>query len=99
MQGFDSLIESGEDIQYVALIQDANINCVICLPKGHPSIKFAITAQECLTIQNIRDGLHINDNQQVLLSFAWISGREREMLSKFPKLIVFDVTKKTFKEK
>ena len=81
------------------MIQDANRDCLIRLPKGRPSKKFAVSVHEILTIENIRDELHINNDQQVLLSFAWISGSKRDMLQKFPELVVVDVTEKTNKEK
>lgn len=81
------------------MIQDANRDCLIRLPKGRPSKKFVVSVHEMLTIENIRDELRINNDQQVLLSFAWISGSKKDMLKKFPELIVLDVTEKTSKEK
>lgn len=43
--------------------------------------------------------MHINDNQEVLLSFAWITGEELQMVSKFPEMIIFDGTELINKEK
>jgi hypothetical protein len=52
-----------------------------------------------MNIKEIRDSMCLNETQQVLLSFAWISAEEKRVLTKFPKLIFLDVTEKTNKEK
>lgn len=43
--------------------------------------------------------MKINDDQDVLLAISWETQPELHLLSKFPNLIVLDVTEKTNREK
>ena len=45
--------------------------------------------------------MKINDSQEVLLAFAWVTGDELEFVKKFPEMFMFmfDVTEKTNIEK
>ena len=52
-----------------------------------------------ININDIRSSMGIDYKQKILLSFAWISAGEKNILSKFPEVAFFDVTEKTNKEK
>ena len=97
LNDFEELIGKGEDLDYVAMVHHGDEGFRIKLPKGRPPKKIGNPDQE--NIKSIRKNMGLNDGQEVLLAFAWISGEERKMLSKFPELVTFDVTEKTNKEK
>ncbi len=98
LSSFDALIRDGDELEYIALIHDASDeSCQLSMPKGRKA-KVDIPPSE-MNIKEIRDSMCLNDTQQVLLSFAWISAEEKRVLTKFPELIFLDVTEKTNKEK
>lgn len=82
---------------YIALIHSAEDGYKLKYPKGRPPKK--LDAIRNLNIDEIRKCMQINDNQEVLLSIAWVSGEERNMVQKFPEIMTFDVTEKTNIEK
>ena len=45
------------------------------------------------------DSMKVKEGQKVLLSFAWATGAEKELLAKFPEVFFMDVVEKTNKEK
>jgi hypothetical protein len=77
------------------MLQMKAVNCP-CQKGERPR---SIFLQVNMNIKEIRDSMCLNETQQVLLSFAWISAEEKRVLTKFPKLIFLDVTEKTNKEK
>ncbi len=52
-----------------------------------------------MDIESIRTSLKIKDSQTILLAFAWITGKELSMLSRFPEFLCGDVTERTNIEK
>lgn len=97
INSFNRRIKSGEDIHYVALTHKAESGQFsITLPPGRPS---KTTDEYSMNIQEIRSSMKINDSQDVLLAFAWVTGEELELVRKFPELFMIDVTEKTNKEK
>jgi hypothetical protein len=65
------------------------------LPVGRPK---KINDDES-NIDLIRSSMTISDNEDVLLAVSWVSTSELDILSKFPSIIVLDVTEKTNREK
>ena len=93
---FDLMIEQNDDIVYVAMIHSKDDEYLLKTSKGRPQ---KVSKQTDLNIEEVRKSMSINDNQSVLLAFAWITGDELRMLERFPELITFDVTEKTNNEK
>eukprot|EP00979_Chaetoceros_neogracilis_P000993 scaffold191_cov273-Chaetoceros_neogracile.AAC.8 len=93
---FDSMIEQNVDIVYVAMIHSKDDEYLLKTSKGRPQ---KVSKQTDLNIEEVRKSMSINNNQSVLLAFAWITGDELRMLERFPELITFDVTEKTNNEK
>lgn len=96
LSSFDSMIENGYDLHYVAMVHSCDQSFQLKIPKGRPR---KITLSGDIDIDKIRLSMRINDNQEVLLAFAWITGEELQMVSKFPEMIIFDGTEQTNKEK
>ena len=99
LASFDKMKQDNHDIEFVALIHDAKLGkFLLKMPKGRPS-KDVQNPDEKMDITKIRESMGINDNQQVLLAFAWVTGDELRMVCKFPELFFMDVTEKTNLEK
>ena len=99
INSFNRRIDEGEDIHYVALTHSAKSGQFsITLPPGRPS---KTTNDYTMNIEEIRSAMKINDSQEVLLAFAWVTGDELEFVKKFPEMFMFmfDVTEKTNIEK
>jgi hypothetical protein len=77
------------------MLQMKAVNCP-CQKGERPR---SIFLQVNMNIKEIRDSMCLNETQQVLLSFAWISAEEKHILTKFPELIFLDGTEKTNKKK
>lgn len=95
---FDLLAKEDNDLQYVALIHSSEDGYKIKLPHGRPTVSIE-NIQHDFSIEQIRQGMRVNDNQDVLLAIAWTTNYERKMISKFPELLTFDVTEKTNNQK
>ena len=91
----DTLIEQGMDIDYRILVHSKDHEITIRNPKGRPRKDDSIAN----FIQSIRKGLRVNEDSDVLLAIAWISGEEKELIRRFPEIISADVTEQTNKEK
>jgi hypothetical protein len=87
---FDKMIDNGVEISYIALLHSGNNKFLVKTPKGRRNI-------QCpqLDIATVRKNMSVNSSQEILLSFAWVSKEELEMLLKFPQIIAFDTTEKT----
>ena len=92
---FDTLALSDASLQYVALIHSVQDGYKIKLPHGRPTI----SQNQDFSIDQIRNAMRVNNNQDVLLAIAWTTSYEVQMLKKFPELITFDVTEKTNNQK
>jgi hypothetical protein len=97
LQHFDELVKEGKGINYVALVHSVSESFKIHQPHGRPSTSIQINGYDNITA--IREAMQLNDNQEVLLAFAWTTDEEIEMLKRFPELLTMDVTEKTNKEK
>ena len=52
-----------------------------------------------LNIDDIRAQMSINNGQEILLAFAWISEEELSLVKRFPEFFALDVTERTNVEK
>ena len=96
---FDEMTsEENSHLQYVALIHSFQDGYKIKLPHGRPSLSMP-NIQQDFSIDQIRHGMRVNQNQDVLLAIAWTTSYERQILKKFPELVTFDVTEKTNNQK
>ena len=50
-------------------------------------------------IETTRESLQVENKQQVLLAFAWMTGVELNLLKRFPEFLAGDVTERTNREK
>lgn len=82
-------------LQYIALIHSVQDGYKIKLPHGRPSM----CLNQDFSIDQIRDAMRVNQNQDVLLAIAWTTSYEVQMIKKIPDLITFDVTEKTNNQK
>ena len=97
LDDFEVLTETDPTLQYVAMIHAFEEGYYIKMPAGRPSL--SIGDQQNMNISDIRKSMEINDGQDVLLGFAWVTGEELKTLAKFPEFLAIDVTEKTNKEK
>jgi hypothetical protein len=92
---FDSIKNDDPDFQYVALIHSCDEGYKLQFPHGRPKkIKDNDTS-----IDLIRSSMKIEDSEDVLLAVSWVSKSEIDLLTRFPSVIVVDVTEKTNREK
>ena len=92
----DMLIENGAELDYCILVHSCDHEMTIRGPKGRPK---KVMGANDFEINTIRESMKCNDNADVLLAIAWISGEERELIRRFPEFISADVTEKTNIEK
>lgn len=91
----DYMIESGKDLDYRVLIHSKEHGINIRNPKGRPR-KFD---GDVLSIDTVRKAMSIHEDKDVLLAIAWMTGEEKELITRFPEVISADVTERTNLEK
>lgn len=85
-----------EEVYFCELIhskKDGHLK--ITQSKGRPSKILHLSESQAKDINSIREDMAINDGQDVLLAFAWVSADELELVKRFPEIQMFDVTMKT----
>ncbi|GFH62118.1 hypothetical protein CTEN210_18594 [Chaetoceros tenuissimus] len=88
-----------EEVYYCELIhskKDGHLK--ITQSKGRPPKILHLSTEQQKSIDEIRKDMEINDGQDVLLAFAWVTAEELELVQRFPELQLFDVTMKTNSE-